>query len=97
MSEDDKDPNQGEGDRASARRYDRHVRDYVAQGKVPEAAGKAKDYVEHHADEAARAERQARHGGSRSATVDELVAKGQSVLARVRQAASNLRARLARH
>ena len=92
MSEDDKDPNQGEGDWASARRYDRHVRDYVAQG-----GSRGRWYFEHHADEAAGAERQARHGGSRLATVDELVAKGQSVLARVRGAASNLRARLARH
>ena len=98
----DNDGNQGEGDRKSAGRYDRHVREFVAEGKVPDAASEAKAYVERDPDDAGRAERTARHGprGSRLASVDELVAKGHTVLDRVRplvdRAVERLRARFAR-
>ena len=98
----DKDPNQGEGDKISARRYDRHVREFVAEGKVPDAANEARLFVERDPDDAARAERAAQRGprGSRWSSVDEMVAKGHSVIERVRpmvkRAVGNLRARFGR-
>jgi hypothetical protein len=57
-----KDPNQGEGDRISARRYDEHVEAFVAQGKPAEAAKDARAWVDAHPDDAARAERATRRG-----------------------------------
>ena len=93
----DKDPNQGEGDRKSARRYDRHVREYIAEGKVPDAASEAKSYVERDPDEAAKAERQARRPpAARWASVDEIVAKGHSVVDRVQRVIDRVRAKLSR-
>ncbi len=93
----DKNTNQGEGDRASARRYDREVREFVAEGKVPDAADKARDYVDRQPVEAARAERRARRGPMhRWVSVDEIIAKGQSVFARMKGVAANLRKRLAK-
>lgn len=79
------DQNQGEGDRRSARLYNRDVRRFVADGKVEDAAREAKDYVEHHPSAAARAEARARRGphGPR-ASVDELIAKSRTVVDRVR-------------
>ena len=97
----EKDPNQGEGDRASARRYDRNVREFVAEGKVPDAASEAKAYVDRDPDDASKAEAQAKRGphGTR-VSIDELVAKGQTVVERVRPMVSrvvgNLRARFGR-
>ena len=98
----DKDPNQGEGDKVSARRYDRHVREFIAEGKVPDAANDARLFVERDPDDAAKAEQQAKRGptGSRFASVDQIVAKGHSVIERVRpyvqRAVGNLRARFER-
>jgi len=98
----DKDPNQGEGDRISGRRYDKHAREFVAEGKVPDAASEARLYVERDPDGAAKAERVARRGpsGGRWASVDEIVEKGHSVIDRVRpmvkRAVGNLRARFGR-
>ena len=95
------DQNQGEGDRRSARRYNRDVRRYVAEGKVEDAAREAKDYVERDPGAAARAEAKARRGphGTR-ATVDELIAKSRTVADRVRplvkRVASQIRRRLRR-
>ena len=100
---DRKDPNQGEGDRASARRYDTHVEDFVATGRVPEAAREAEDYVEREPEDAAKAEREAKRGpnGRRRlsipTSIDDLVARGRTVLDRMRPAYERLRARLARH
>ncbi len=96
-----KEPNQGEGDKASARQYNRQVRAFVAEGKVDEAAREAKDYVERTPDDAERAERRARKGPhSTRISVNELVAKGRSVVDRVKpmieRAASKLRSRLHR-
>jgi len=80
-----KDPNQGEGDRASARRYDDHVREFVDEGKVDSAASQARDYVEREPDDAAKAEAEARRGPmGRWASVDQIVAKGRSVFERLR-------------
>jgi hypothetical protein len=96
------DANQGEGDKVSARRYNRRVREFVAEGKVDEAAHQAEDYVEHEPDDAQRAERKAKRGpkhGTR-VTADELIAKGLTVFDRVRpvvaRAIGRLRSRLAR-
>ena len=80
-----KDPNQGEGDRASARRYDDHVRDFVAEGKVDPAAREASTYVEREPDDAAKAEERAKRGPpGRWASVDQIVTKGRSVFERLR-------------
>lgn len=97
----DKDPNQGEGDRASARRYDKHVEEFVSEGKVSEAANEARDYVERNPDDAIKAERQAKRGpGARHLSVDEIVSKGHSVIDRVRpmvdRAIGSLRARFSK-
>lgn len=93
-----KDPNQGEGDRMSARRYDRHAREFVAEGKVPDAANEARLFVERDPDDAAKAEQAARRGpqGTRWASVEELIAKGHSVLDRVKPMVDRLRARFGR-
>lgn len=97
-----KDRNQGEGDKASARRYDKHVREFVAEGKVPRAAKDAESYVERDPDDAAKAEARAKQGpaGTR-VSIDELVAKGHSVVERVRplvtRVVGRLRERFGRH
>lgn len=98
---DGKDANQGEGDKASARHYNNKVREFVAEGKVDEAARDAKAYVESSPREADRAERKARKGprGTR-VSLDELMAKGRSIVDRVKpmveRATSKLRSRLNR-
>jgi len=95
----DKDPNQGEGDKASARRYDKNVREFIAEGNVPEAANDARLFVERDPDDAAKAEAAGKRGptSSRFASVDQIVSKGHSVIERVRplvrRAVGNLRAR----
>jgi len=95
------DPNQGEGDRTAARRYDQHVREFVAGGKVEPAARDAESFVERRPDEAARAERKARRGPRPTwVSLDELVAKGKTALDRLRpvveRAVGRLRAKLGR-
>jgi hypothetical protein len=57
-----KDPNQGEGDRLAARRYDQHLESFVAQGKPAGAAEDARAWVDAHPNDAAHAERTARRG-----------------------------------
>jgi len=97
-----KDPNQGEGDKLSARHYNRSVREFVAGGKVDEAAHEARLYVERDPADAERAEQQAKRGpkGGTRVSVDELVAKGRSIVDRVRpylaRASTKLRARFSR-
>ena len=88
-----KDPNQGEGDRVSARRYDKNVRDFVAEGKVESAAGDARAYLEREPDDAAKAEATAKRGPRASISVDAVIAKGQSLVERVRPMVARLRAR----
>jgi hypothetical protein len=78
-----KDPNQGEGDRASARRYDEHVRDFVQDGKVEGAARDARTYVDRDPEGAAKAESEAKHG-PHSTSVDQWIAKGRSFVERLR-------------
>jgi hypothetical protein len=87
-----KDPNQGEGDRVSARRYDNNVRSFVADGKVEPAANDARRYLEREPDDAAKAEAAAKRG-PRSVSVDAVIAKGQSLIERVRPMVARLRAR----
>lgn len=83
--DENKDPNQGEGDRISARRYNEDVRGFVAEGKVDPAAREAAQFVEAEPAEAKAAEARAKRGphGTR-VSVDELVAKGKTVIDRVR-------------
>jgi hypothetical protein len=97
----DKDPNQGEGDRISARRYDRNVREFIDQGKVPDAAADARQYVDREPDQAMKAENMAKRGpGGHQSTVEGLIAKGHSVIDRLRprvdRALGSLKARFGR-
>jgi hypothetical protein len=94
------DSNQGEGDKVSARHYNEQLREFVAGDKVDPAARDAKAYVDQHPAEATRAERQAKRGptGTR-VSLDELLAKGRTMVERVRpivgRAVGKLRARIA--
>lgn len=77
--------NQGEGDKVSARQYNRQVREFVAEGKVDDAARAAAEFVDKNPSEAERAEHRARKGPGRPRlSVDDLVAKGRSAIERVR-------------
>lgn len=97
--------NQGEGDKLSARHYNRQAREFVASGKVDEAAQDARVFVERHPDEAEQAEERAKRGPHRGrgtrVSVDELVAKGRTVVDRVRpmvdRVAAKIRSRLGRN
>lgn len=95
-----KDPNQGEGDRVSARRYGDNVREFIGKGKVDDAADEAKLFVEAAPADAKAAEAAAKRGPSGDVSVDELVAKGRSLIERVRptveRAVGNLRKRFKR-
>ena len=85
MKPQDKDPNQGEGDKVSARHYNRQAESFVADGKVEQAARDAERFVEAEPDEAARAERKAKRGPHPTkVSVDELIAKSRTVIDRVR-------------
>ena len=78
------DGHQTEGDRIPGQRYHRRVREFVASGRVEPAARDAERYVERAPDDAARAEAEARHGPrSPRVSVDELVAKGHTVIDRM--------------
>jgi hypothetical protein len=87
--------NQGEGDRVSARKYNRDVREFAKSGHVEPAARSAEAYVEAHPKEAARAERVAQRGSAAGGGVREI---GHAVVERlrpiVRRAVGKLRARL---
>lgn len=91
-----RDENQGEGDRRSARAYGRHVREFVASGRVEPAARDADAYVEHHPGDAARAERKARRGPHTRVSLDELIAKGRTLVDRVESAVRRVRGRIRR-
>jgi hypothetical protein len=101
-SQGSKDPMQGEGDKLSARHYNRDLREFIAEGKVDEAAEEARLYVEREPDDAARAEAAAQRGPHRGkrVSVDELIAKGRSVVDRVRpiveRASQKIRSRFGR-
>jgi hypothetical protein len=82
----DKERNQGEGDRTSARRYDRHLQDFVSGGKVDEAAQKAREFVAAHPEEAKRDERKAKAGPNPRGLVEQIVAKGRAMFERIRHA-----------
>ena len=80
-----RDPNQGEGDRVSARRYNKQVEDFVAEGKVGSSAHEAERYVEAQPKDAARAERKAKRGPHHTkVSLDELVNMGRTVVDRLR-------------
>jgi hypothetical protein len=90
--------NQGEGDRVSSRRYNNHLQQFVAAGKVDRAARGAAKHVTQEPEAAAAAERAAKAGprGGTKVTIDELVAKGRSVIDRIGQAAKRVRARFSK-
>lgn len=98
---DGRDPNQGEGDRISARHYNDQVRDFIADGKVDRAAHDAELYVERNAQDAVRAERKARRGPRPTrVSLEELVDMGRTMIDRVRpyveRGVGRLRARFLR-
>lgn len=101
---DKREPNEGEGNRTAARRYNRRAREFVAEGEVDEAAREAKDFVEHDPAEAERAEKSAKRGPHKvrgpRVSVDELVAKSRTVVDRVRpivkRTIAKVRSRLSR-
>ena len=77
--------NQGEGDKASARRYNEHAQEFVARGRVSKAAADARDYVEEEPEQAQAAERAAKRGPSGTkGSLEDLMAKGRTVVDRVR-------------
>lgn len=78
------DGNEVDGDRIPGQRYQRRVREFVAGGQVERAARDAERHVERAPDAAARAEAKARRGPrSPWVSVDELVAKGRTVVDRM--------------
>lgn len=95
-----RDANQGEGDRVSARHYNEKLREFVAGGKVEPAAREAGAYVEQKPEDAARAERKAKRGPKTHVSIDEMFAKSRGVVERVRpivsRAIGRLRARFDR-
>jgi hypothetical protein len=74
--------NQGEGDRESGRRYDDHVREFVADGKVAPAANSAETFVDQHPKQAHHDEQKAKHGPH--GVFEELVAKGKQIVERLK-------------
>jgi len=68
--------NPGEGDKVSARQHDREVREFIADGRVDEAAF----FVEPPPAEA----RARKNPHATKVSVDELVAKGRTLIERVR-------------
>jgi len=95
-----RDANQGEGARSSARRYDRQLREFIAGGQVEPAAHEAEAYVVNKPEEA-RAERRARRGPQPTRiSIDEMIARSRTVVERVRpvvhRVLGKLRARLVR-
>jgi hypothetical protein len=92
-----RDENQGQGDRISARRHPRHVREFVAGGQVEPAARDAEVHVERAPGAAARAEAEARRGPrSTRVSLDELVAKGHTVIDRMEALARRIAGRFGR-
>lgn len=82
----EKDRNQGEGDRISARRYDHHLKEFISEGKVDDAAKQAREFVNAHPGEAERAERKAKAGPNPQGIAGEIIAKGRSLFERIRHA-----------
>ncbi len=81
-----KDPNQGEGDREAARKYDADAQAFIAEGKVPQAAREARAALEADPAAAAKAEREAKRGPASNdshLSLEELVAKGKSAVEKV--------------
>jgi hypothetical protein len=80
-----RDPNQGEGDRVSARHYNKQVEEFVAEGKVDSSAREAEHYVDRQPEDAARAEHKARRGPHTTrVSLDDLVDMGRTFVDRVR-------------
>ena len=81
------DGNQGEGDRSSVRRYARHLREFVAGDKVEPSARGPEAYVERLPPDSTREERGARRGPHHTrVSVEELMARGHTVLGRLQRA-----------
>jgi hypothetical protein len=74
------DKNQGEGDKISAQKYNKDLRSYIAEGKVDDAARRARDFVDTQPDLAAQAERKAKRGPM--SWLERTVANVRAVLTR---------------
>jgi hypothetical protein len=92
------DRNEGEGSRTAARGYNAGLQSFIREDRVEPAAHEAKDYVDTHPAEAARAEEAGKAGPRPIARrVEELMTEGKSMLdravARVRSVIYKRRAR----
>ena len=91
------DPLQGEGDRISARHYNRDLREFIAEGNVDEAAQDAAAYVERGPEDAERAEQAARRGPrNMRGIVHNLMSEGKSLFEHYRQKSVELVRKLRR-
>ncbi|CAN5815288.1 hypothetical protein BH11MYX2_BH11MYX2_11040 [soil metagenome] len=93
--------NQGEGDRVAARHYNEQASEFVAQGRVDEAAKEAEAFVEADPQAAKSAEQKAKRGPhATKVSVDDLVNMGRSVVDRVKpyvdRAVSRIKSKLDR-
>ncbi len=85
MKPNNHEPNQGEGDKASARKYNRNVKRFVRENRVEPAAQEAKTFVETAPDQATRDELAGLRPRKSEAevTVDKLLAHGRGMFDRV--------------
>ena len=89
------DENQGEGDRVTARRGQRYVREFAPGGEVEPAAHGAEAHVGRAPDDAERSDLGARRGPRPTkVSLDELVARGHTVLDRVESLVRRVAGRL---
>jgi len=78
-------PNQGEGDKVSARKYNDKAMAFVGENRVEQAAEQAKDFVEANPAQAKADEETAKAGPSPIRhRIDELVMEGKAMLARAK-------------
>lgn len=77
--------NQGEGDKASARKYNEKAMQFAGSNKVEQAAKEAKDFVDANPAEARADEEIAKAGPSPIRTrINELVTEGKAMLAKAK-------------
>ena len=77
-------PNQGEGDRDADEQYRADVHEFIAKGKVDDAAKDARAFVEREPEAARRAEAAGKRGPN--ATVEQMIARGRTVVDRLKRA-----------
>ena len=81
-----KDPNQGEGDRVSARSYEQKLKEFMSEGKVDPAARDAARAVDGPEGPALRAAEEAGKAPARTGVVDALKGVGRAFMTGARAA-----------